>query len=118
MLAFASSASAAAAMRRLAASAALRAFACCTHGSASVLADGGRLAMSLSTSLDHDFIGGTFDVPGAIITPEDAGYAPFAVSEEYIDKHNPQPGGYFVVYDDGYQSFSPAKAFEEGYTPI
>lgn len=68
--------------------------------------------------LDHDFIGGTFDVPGAIITPEDAGYAPFAVSEEYIDKHNPQPGGYFVVYDDGYQSFSPAKAFEEGYTPI
>jgi hypothetical protein len=27
-------------------------------------------------------------------------------------------GGYYVVYDDGYTSFSPAKAFEEGYTPI
>ena len=50
VLAFASSASAAAAMRRLAASAASRAFACCTHGSASVLADGGRLAMSLSAA--------------------------------------------------------------------
>jgi hypothetical protein len=37
------------------------------------------------------------------------------VSPDYIRKHNPQPGGYFVVYDDGYQSFSPAEAFEEGY---
>lgn len=26
-------------------------------------------------------------------------------------------GGYFVVYDDGYTSWSPAKAFEDGYTP-
>lgn len=25
-------------------------------------------------------------------------------------------GGYYVVYDDGYTSWSPAKAFEEGYT--
>lgn len=28
----------------------------------------------------------------------------------------PAPGDYFVEYDDGYQSWSPAKAFEEGYT--
>lgn len=27
-------------------------------------------------------------------------------------------GGYFVQYDDGYASWSPAKAFEEGYTPV
>lgn len=33
-------------------------------------------------------------------------------------KHQPQVGGYYVVYDDGYQSFSPAKAFEEGYTRV
>ena len=25
-------------------------------------------------------------------------------------------GGYYVLYDDNYSSFSPAKAFEEGYT--
>lgn len=31
-------------------------------------------------------------------------------------KHTPHVGGYFVLYEDGYQSFSPAKAFEEGYT--
>jgi hypothetical protein len=24
-----------------------------------------------------------------------------------------EAGGYFVVYEDGYESFSPAKAFEE-----
>lgn len=38
------------------------------------------------------------------------------VGEEFMHKHDPRPGGYFVVYDDGYESFSPAKAFEEGYT--
>ena len=26
--------------------------------------------------------------------------------------------GYFVVYEDGYESWSPSKAFEEGYTRI
>jgi hypothetical protein len=27
-------------------------------------------------------------------------------------------GGYFVQYDDGYCSWSPAEAFEDGYTPV
>lgn len=34
---------------------------------------------------------------------------------EWVQKHNPQVGGYFVQYADGYQSYSPAKAFETGY---
>ncbi len=54
----------------------------------------------------------------AIITPSDEGYAPFKVNHDYVHKHNPQAGGYYVVYDDGYKSWSPAKAFEEGYTRI
>jgi hypothetical protein len=29
-----------------------------------------------------------------------------------------EPGGYYIVYDDGYTSFSPARAFEAGYSPI
>jgi hypothetical protein len=37
---------------------------------------------------------------------------------EYLKKHNPQPGGYYVVYEDGYRSFSPAGAFESGYSPV
>ena len=30
----------------------------------------------------------------------------------------PEVGGYYVVYEDGYKSFSPAGAFESGYTPL
>lgn len=37
------------------------------------------------------------------------------VYKEYMEKHKPQKGGYYVMYDDGYESWSPAKAFEEGY---
>jgi hypothetical protein len=55
----------------------------------------------------------------ATITPEEPGYAPFDVDAAYLAKHDPQVGGYFVVYPpDGYRSFSPAKVFEDGYTRI
>ena len=54
----------------------------------------------------------------AIITPEEEGYAPFRVEGDYLHKHKPQVGGYYVVYKDGYKSFSPAEAFEEGNTLI
>lgn len=40
----------------------------------------------------------------------------FGVSKEYREKHKPQVGGYWVRYMDGYESFSPAEAFEDGYT--
>lgn len=53
-----------------------------------------------------------------IITPEEEGYGAFDVEEAFIDKHDPQPGGYYVVYKDGYTSYSPAEAFEDGYTRI
>jgi hypothetical protein len=35
---------------------------------------------------------------------------------KYYTKHLPEVGGYFVVYKDDYQSFSPADVFEDGYT--
>lgn len=54
-----------------------------------------------------------------LLIPEDKGYSPICVGHnEYVQKHNPQPGGYYVVYDDGYKSYSPAKAFEDGYALI
>lgn len=40
------------------------------------------------------------------------------VSGDYITKHNPEIGGYYVRYQDGYESYSPAGAFEEGYSLI
>ena len=54
----------------------------------------------------------------AMITPEEDRYAPFKVDFEYMHKHKPQVGGYYVVYADGYKSFSPAEAFEDGYVRI
>lgn len=50
------------------------------------------------------------------ITFTDARYAPIKVDGKWYDKHRPEPGGYYVVYADGYSSYSPAKAFEDGYT--
>jgi len=41
-----------------------------------------------------------------------------SVGRNYISKHNPIKGGYYVVYEDGYTSFSPAEAFEEGYAKV
>lgn len=40
------------------------------------------------------------------------------VGIEFFPKHSPQVGGYFVEYEDGYQSYSPADVFESGYTLI
>jgi hypothetical protein len=37
------------------------------------------------------------------------------VDREYVAQHKPAVGGYFVRYKDGYKSFSPAEAFEDGY---
>jgi len=54
---------------------------------------------------DHVLIGGT---------PREA----VEVSLAYMARHNPQVGGYYVKYEDGYESFSPAEAFESGYTEI
>lgn len=57
----------------------------------------------------------------AVITPEDARYAPFRVGKAFVDKHLAgawPSSGYYVVYEDGYASWSPVKAFEEGYTAL
>ena len=54
----------------------------------------------------------------AVIMPADEGYASFEVSAEYVLKHHPKVGGYYVVYEDGYKSWSPKEAFVKGYTKI
>jgi hypothetical protein len=57
-------------------------------------------------------------VEGCEITPADGRYAPFMVEPEMYLRYTPTAGDYYVVYADGYKSFSPGKAFEEGYTQI
>ena len=58
------------------------------------------------------------EIKSESIVPAEEGYTEFEVDSAYMKKHNPQVGGYYVVYDDGYKSFSPAEAFEAGYTRI
>ena len=53
-----------------------------------------------------------------LLTPKGTVHGERKVSQSYIEKHRPETGGYWVLYEDGYESFSPAKAFEDGYTLI
>lgn len=49
---------------------------------------------------------------------EEDGYPSIVVTKQWVDKFGPKKGMYYVVYNDGYTSVSPAKAFEEGYTLV
>jgi hypothetical protein len=51
-----------------------------------------------------------------LITPEDDRYKAFEVSAEYMEKHKPQYGGYYVVDKYGYKSFELAVVFADGYS--
>jgi hypothetical protein len=57
----------------------------------------------------------------AKIAPADKGYAVFTTkpgwAERFTGSDNDDPG-YYVVYADGFASWSPTKAFEDGYTRI
>ena len=55
---------------------------------------------------------------GALLIPVETRYGPAHVDVAYMRKHQPQVGGYYVIYQDGYRSFSPAKPFEDGYRLI
>jgi len=58
------------------------------------------------------------------IMPADAGYTAFSASDEWENRVpqsvreavTPPDYGYFVRYADGFESWSPSEAFEEGYT--
>jgi hypothetical protein len=43
-------------------------------------------------------------------------FGPIYTDAHWLAAHAPKPGGYLVFYKDGFRSYSPAKAFEEGYT--
>lgn len=56
--------------------------------------------------------------PGGLLLLEGSEYPAISVDAAYLRKHQPVAGGYWVRYQDGYESFSPADAFEGGYTLI
>lgn len=58
-------------------------------------------------------------VTGYTLHFEEPGYAPIEVSSEWARRTDSAlAGGYYVVYDDGYKSYSPAAPFESGYTRL
>jgi hypothetical protein len=56
----------------------------------------------------------------AYIAPADPGYAPFRTRPEWAGRFhgNEADPGVYVVYEDGFTSWSPTKAFDEGYSRI
>lgn len=56
--------------------------------------------------------------PGCTLVFEDSSYAPRFMSERWAGYRAAEGGGYLVIYKDGYESYSPAAAFEDGYTLI
>lgn len=64
-------------------------------------------AFKIESTCTHP-IEGSVEVKGA-------GFV-FHATSVWANKHNPLVGGYYVRYEDGYESYSPAEAFESGYT--
>lgn len=54
------------------------------------------------------------------IAPADKGYAGFTTAPDFGErfKGDENDPGYYVVYEDGYKSWSPSAAFESGYTRV
>lgn len=61
---------------------------------------------------DADSVGGgTWDIVSE-------GNSPIRVTHTWYCHHKPVAGGYYVLYEGGYASYSPMEAFENGYTLI
>lgn len=67
-------------------------------------------------ALEIDAVSETADAAGArMLSFRDKGYAKMRAPLEMFSRYAPVPGDFYVVYADGYKSFSPRKAFIEGY---
>lgn len=64
------------------------------------------------TNIEEDIINLCFLLSGEPSTDK------ISVSKKWIEKHNPEIGGYYVQYEDDYSSYSPAGVFDKGYDLI
>lgn len=67
-----------------------------------------------------DVVRGPFGQPkvGPLVvtlTPEDDRYPPFQVTQEYWARHLPKASGYWIRYDNGYETWALANDFELTY---
>ncbi len=69
----------------------------------------------ITSSIPDELLDSIPDIQCALL-PDDQRLGVVVVDAAYMDKHRPRAGGYYVLYDDGCKSFSPAAGFEAGYT--
>ena len=50
------------------------------------------------------------------LTFKEEGFGDYDAGEEMFARYVPVPGDFLVFYEDGYTSFSPGRAFLDGYT--
>jgi hypothetical protein len=67
-------------------------------------------------ALEIEAVGGGDYSQSVRLTFRDKGYGSIEVHPEMFSRYQPVPGDFYVEYADGYKSFSPRKAFLEGYT--
>lgn len=64
---------------------------------------------------DYDELAGA-EKAARRVSFKEPGYAAVFLPGEMFLRYTPVPGDFMVQYSDGYKSFSPRKAFLEGYT--
>jgi hypothetical protein len=69
-------------------------------------------------ALEIDTVSGRDNAGARMLTFRDKGYAKKLAPLEMFSRYIPIPGDFYVVYFDGYKSFSPREAFLEGYTKV
>lgn len=72
----------------------------------------------VETLQSEELIGGDGPRPDGAMLYDESGSMQASVAQAYLTKHRPKVGGYYVQYEDGYESWSPAEAFEGGYTEM
>lgn len=66
------------------------------------------------TGIERATLAGTAGEGIRVLVFGEAGGQRHKVSDSWFEKHKPERGGYFVQYENGYESYSPAEAFELG----
>jgi hypothetical protein len=61
---------------------------------------------------------GVAEFGSGVLVLENGSFFPRNVTKEYMEKHKPEAGGYWVQYEDGYESWCPAAVFEAENTRV
>lgn len=70
-------------------------------------------ALEISSLAPHAAVDGKY-----VLTFTDTSYPPMSIAQAMLARYRPVRGDFYVVYEDGYASFSPRKAFVDGYTLV